>query len=299
MPELSIVILNWNTRDLLLRCVQTVFDQRDDLDVEVIVVDNASTDDSAAAVRAHFPGVRVIESGANVGFARGNNIGVAASAAPFALLLNTDAFFTPGALRALLTVAQAQPRAGMVGARLINADGSFQASHSPFPGHMQEFLILSGLGRKLRGAHYPSHGPEEAKGPQQVDYVEGACLLVRRAAYDDVGGLDAGYFMYAEEVDLCYAMRQRGWQVWYQPQAQVIHLGGASSANRRTQRETDLYRSRIRFFRKHYGRASASLLKAQIVTTVAVKSAVHGAAYQLSGGKRGRRMPPLADVARL
>jgi N-acetylglucosaminyl-diphospho-decaprenol L-rhamnosyltransferase len=181
---------------------------------------------------------------------------------------------------------------------LLNPDGSFQASHTPFPTLRQEFLILTGLGRLLYGRWYPSHGPEQDKGPQVVDYVGGACLLVRREAFEDVGGLDEGYFMYAEEVDWCYAVREAGWQVWYQPAAKVIHWGGGSSQDRRPQREGDLYRSRVQFFRKHYGDGAARLLKAQIYALTAVKLVVHRMLRLVSGGRYGRPVVSLRYLSR-
>lgn len=197
----------------------------------------------------------------------------------------------------MLHLADAQPRAGIIGAHLLNADGTFQASHTPFPNLWQEFLILSGLGRLLFDRWYPSRGPEEAKGPQPVDYVEGACLLVRPEAFKETNGLDEGFFMYAEEVDWCYTMRQKGWQVWYQPVAKIIHLGGGSSHGRRTQREGDLYRSRVRFFRKHYGNIPAQLLKLQIYGLTAIKIAFHGLLRLISGGRRGRAVVSLKYLA--
>jgi hypothetical protein len=148
----------------------------------------------------------------------------------------------------------------------------------------------------LNGSWYPSRGPEEKKGPQRVDYVEGACLLVRREAFKQVGGLDEDYFMYAEEVDWCYAMRANGWEVWYQPAAKVIHLGGGSSQHRRPEREGDLYRSRVRFFRKHYGDKAAGLLKLQLFSITVVKSAIHGFLRFLSGGRYGRSVVPLRHL---
>lgn len=296
MLDVSIIIVNWNTRDLLADCLDSITQTASDLIFEIIVVDNASTDDSQTMVRQRFPHVRLIANQENVGFARANNQGMAASSGRHALLLNSDALLTPGALQALVSLADAKPRAGIVGAQLLNPDGSFQASHTTFPNLWQEFLILSGIGRLLRGRWYPSHGPEEGKGPQIVDYVEGACLLVRRKAFEDVGGLDEDYFMYAEEVDWCYDMREKGWQVWYQPAAEVIHLGGGSSRNRRTQREGDLYRSRVRFFRKHYGDIAARLLKLQIYGFTAVKIAVHGLLRLLSNGRCGRPVVPLREL---
>lgn len=296
-PDISIIILNWNTRALLADCLNAIFRHTADLAVEIIVVDNASTDGSQVMLREHFPQVRLLANHDNVGFARGNNQGMAISQGRYWLLLNSDAFITPGALPALLQVAEAQPQAGIVGAQLVNADGTFQASYTRFPGLWQEFLILSGLGRRLFGRWYPSRGPEATKGPQPVDYVEGACLLVRPEAVKAAGGLDEGYFMYAEEVDWCYTMRQHGWQVWYQPAAKIVHLGGASSEGRGAQREADLYRSRVRFFRKHYGNRAAWLLKLQIYTLTALKIVVHYLLHWFSRGRKGRPVVSLRYLA--
>jgi len=296
MLDVSIIILNWNTRDQLVKCLDAIGQTVGDLDTEIFVVDNASSDGSQAMVRQRFPHINLIANHENVGFARGNNQAMAVASGRYALLVNSDAFVWPGAIQALVDLADLQPQAGIVGAQLINADGSFQASHTPFPNLWREFLILSGLGRLIYGPWYPSRRPEESKGPQIADYVEGACLLVRRQALEEVGGLDEAYFMYAEEVDWCYTMRAKGWQVWYQPAAKVTHLGGASSQSRRVQREADLYRSRVRFFRKHYGDRAAELLKLQIYTLTAVKIVVHGLLHLVSGRRYSRPVVPLRHL---
>jgi N-acetylglucosaminyl-diphospho-decaprenol L-rhamnosyltransferase len=297
MLDLSIIIVNWNTCQMLADCLNCVEATVKGFAYEVIVVDNGSTDGSQAMLGEQFPHVRLIQNQENVGFARANNQAMAVSEGRYALLLNSDALLLDNAAQALIDLAEAQPQAGIVGAQLLNPDGSFQASHTPFPNLWQEFLILSGVGRMLHGRWYPSRGPEEEKGSQMVDYVEGACMLARREAYADAGGLDESYFMYAEEVDLCYAMRNKGWQVWYQPAARVIHLGGGSSRNRRTRREADLYRSRVRFLRQHYGDRAAWLLKLQVYGFTAVKVAVHGSLRWISGGRCGRPVVPLRDLA--
>ncbi|MEK7326118.1 MAG: glycosyltransferase family 2 protein, partial [Chloroflexota bacterium] len=206
MFDVSIIIVNWNTRDMLADCLNSIALTAGKLRVETIVVDNNSTDGSQAMVQERFPEARLIQNRQNVGFAKANNQAMAVMQGRYALLLNSDALATPGSIQALIELADSQPRAGLVGAQLVNPDGSFQASHTPFPSLWQEFLILTGLGRLLHGRWYPSRGPEEAKGPQKVDYVEGACMSVRREAFQQVGGLDEGYFMYAEEVDWCYTM---------------------------------------------------------------------------------------------
>jgi GT2 family glycosyltransferase len=297
MDKTSVIIINWNTRELLANCIDSIEQHSSGLQLEVIVVDNGSTDGSQVMLQEKYPHVQLIANQENVGFARANNQAMRVAQGAYFLLWNSDAFATPGAIQSLLRLAEREPKAGIIGAQLRNADGTFQASHTPFPNQWQEFLILTGLGRAWQGGFYPSFGPEEEKGPQVIDYVEGACLLVRREAYQAVGGLDEGYFMYAEEVDWCYSMRRHGWQVWYQPEARVIHLGGASSAGRRTRREADLYRSRIRFFRKHYGGRSAQLLKTQIYLLTAIKGIFHGALRGLSGGRYGRPVVSLRYLA--
>ena len=296
MLDLSIIVLNWNTRQMLVDCLSSVQTAVANLACEVVVVDNGSTDGSQAMLLRHFPEAHLIQNDENVGFARANNQAMTASQGRYMLLFNSDAIATPGAIQSLLDLARIQPRAGIVGAQLVNRDGSFQASHTSFPTLWQEFLMLTGLGRLFYGQWYPSHSPEEEKGPQTVDYVEGACLLVRREAFEDVGGLDESYFMYAEEVDWCHAMRERGWQVWYQPEAKVIHLGGGSSRDRQIQREADLYRSRVQFFRKHYGDRAAWLLKTQIYGLTAIKLFIHRLLRLVSGGRYGRPVVSLRHL---
>jgi hypothetical protein len=288
MTKLTVVIVTWNTRALLEECLESIRATTSDMDVETIVVDNASTDGTREMLSSRYPQTRLIVNDRNVGFARANNQAAMASDSEFLLLLNSDARLLPRAASEMLRLTTEEPGAAIVGAQLLNPDGTFQASHSRFPGVFQEFLILSGLGRLMRGRHFPSHGPEEGQGAQRVDYVEGACLLARRQAYLQVGGLDEGYFMYSEEVELCYAMKRAGWDAWYQPTARVVHLGGASSRQRATAREADLYRSRVRFFRRHHGPFQTALLKSMIYAITLGKQPLHAALRALSGGRRGR-----------
>jgi GT2 family glycosyltransferase len=296
-PDVSIIIVNWNTRQMLAECLASLYASIAGATYDVWVVDNASSDGSVEMLRGEFPAVNVIANDRNVGFARANNQGIAATAGRCVLLFNSDALLTPGALEALLAVANGNPRAGIIGGCLLNPDGTFQASYTDFPSLWQEFLILTGLGRLLRGPWFPSHGPHAGEAPRLVHYVEGACMLVRREAIQAAGGLDEGYFMYAEEVDWCYAMRRHGWQVWYQPQARITHFGGGSSRQRRPEREADMYRSRVRFFRKHYGGAAAAALKTLLYALTAVKIVFHRGLRLATGGRRGRPVVSLRALA--
>jgi GT2 family glycosyltransferase len=261
-----------------------------DLDIDIIVVDNGSTDGSQAMVQSRFGGVRLIANQSNLGFAKANNQALAATTAPYVLLLNSDAQLRTGTLHALLELAESQPKAA-------NVDSSFQASYAEFPTLWQELLVLSALGRLLHGRWYPSHGPEDGRGPQRVDWVGGACMLVRRRVLADLGGFDEAYFMYAEEMDLCFRAARAGWEVWYVPAADVVHHGGASSRHQAERREADLYCSRVRFFRRHYGDAAAQRLKLLIYTCVATKLPVHALLRGLSGGRYGRPVVGLRLLA--
>jgi N-acetylglucosaminyl-diphospho-decaprenol L-rhamnosyltransferase len=295
-PLVSIIILSWNTCSLLNECLNSIAKYTDGLNVETIIIDNGSIDKSQEMVKSEFPNVHLVQNKENVGFSRGNNQGVTISRGQYLLLLNSDAMLKPNTLQILVSFAQAQPKLGMVGARLINPDGSFQASYTNFPNLWQEFLILSRLGRLFNGRWYPSHGEELKNGPKKVDYVEGACMLFKREAYLEVDGLDESYFMYAEDVDLCYKLKQKEWQVWYHPMAEVIHYGGASSKNRRTKKEGDLYQSRVRFFYKYYGNLAATCLKLMIYAFTTVKIITHGILRFISMGKLGRPVIGFRDL---
>jgi GT2 family glycosyltransferase len=179
---------------------------------------------------------------------------------------------------------------------LRNRDGTFQVSHSPFPHLWLDWMILTGIGRLLHGPAYPSAAAATGSEPQRADWVGGACMLVRREAFEAVGGLDEGYFMYAEEMDFCYRLAARGWEVWYEPAAVAVHLGGGSAVKLGARSEAMLYASRVRFYRLHRGASQARLLAWMILAATGVKIAVHGAIRWATGGRRGRTVPPLSRV---
>ena len=295
-PEISILVVNWNTRDFLASCLNAIESTRNNLDLEIIVIDNASNDRSVEMVRENFPQVRLLENQQNVGFAKANNQGFEISRGDFILLINSDAILLEGALTALRQVMIANPQCGLVGAKLLYPNMNFQASFTDLPNLWQDFLIISGLGRVIYGSWYPSHGPEEKKGPQRGGYVEGACMLVRREAYAEISGFDEGYFMYSEDVELCKTLHDRGWQVWYHPNANVIHIGGGSSQHRRPQREGDLYQSKVRFYQRHYAGWQTSLLKFQIYFFTITKNILHRFVRFISGGRFGRPVVSLQEL---
>jgi hypothetical protein len=290
MASVAVIVTSWNTRELLAECLASVEGTADPRDVETVVVDNGSSDGSPDMVRAHFPRARLIANRDNLGFARANNQAIAATTTPYVLMLNSDARLHPGALSLLVDRMAAAPRAGLVGAQLCSPHGAFQSSHARFPNLGREALILSGIGRAVYGPWYPSFGPDADPEPRIVDWVSGACMLARRAALDAVGGFDEGYFLYGEEMDLCYALRQAGWQVWYEPAAVADHHGAASSRRIHVTKEARLYSGRMRFFRKHYGPTAARLLAVELYLLTPPKIALHGLLRAVSGGRLGREV---------
>jgi GT2 family glycosyltransferase len=267
LPSLAVVIVTWNVRDLTLACLESVYADvsRDDLDVSVWVVDNASTDGTVEAVQARFPQVRVVASETNLGFATGNNVALRAIGLPggvpdtlpgAVLLLNPDTVVQPGALRALLDFFQRVPDAGIAGARLFYGDGSFQHGAFAFPGLWQLAIDLFPFPARLRegslNGRY-ARAQYEGGAPFPIDHPLGAAFMVRREAIQQVGLLDEGFRIYCEEIDWAMRIKAAGWGASCVPAARVIHYGGQSTEQVRPQSVVDLWTSRLRLYRKHYG----------------------------------------------
>lgn len=264
-PDLSVIIVNWNTRQLLLDCLRSLVTSH--LQLEVFVVDNASSDNSVAAVRANFPDVRVIENVVNRGFAAANNQAISQSRGRYVLLLNSDTVVLTGALERLVAFADAHPTVGVVGAQLLNGDGTLQPSWAAFPSLLSELL-----GKNLRSRR--PYAKIAGGMAYAVDWVGGAALLTRRAAIEQAGLLDEHYFMYSEETDWCYRIKQCGWEICYLPTASVVHFGGQSSRQASLRMKTELYRSKLRFFEQHYGVLRRNLLLLLLHGSIAGKAAL-------------------------
>ena len=219
-------------------------------EVETIVVDNASHDGSADAIAAQYPSVRLIRSERNLGFAGGVNRAAPEASGEHMLVLNSDARLEPGALDLLLQHLNSHPRAGLVAPALRYADGRAQASAFVFPGLLQIALDLYPINRLMDSR---INGRISSTVPRQVDYPLGACMLIRRAAWHDVGPLDEGYFMYLEEIDWCRRARAHGWQIWHQPRAIAMHHGGSSTSQQPDAMFAQLWRSRLRYYARFHG----------------------------------------------
>lgn len=251
--DLSVVIVSWNTRELLSQCLKAIFASPLNCEFDVWVVDNASKDASAEMVRNQFPQVRLIENSENVGFARANNQAIQQSIGNYVLLVNSDAIVKPSALSNIVAFMASHNDAGIAGGKLIWPDGSFQSSFSDFPSLFSELVTSAGAAKYLFGSHFPSYALNVSQQVRVVDWVGGAFLIARRDAITQVGLLDEGFFMYGEEMDWCYRMRQRGWKVYYTPEAEIIHVGGQSSKLAGADSSMWLAQSHIRFMLKYRG----------------------------------------------
>ncbi len=261
MSRLAIIIVNWNTRDLLAQCLQSIeMEMRVCRDIGTFVVDNASQDGSVQMVRSNFPWVHLIANDVNIGFARANNQAIQRSDAQFVMLLNSDTEVHSGALRSVLDFMEGHPDAGGCGARLLNADGSLQASCHPVLTPAREFWRLTFLDRLWPKATYTQEN-WDLNQPHQVEVIKGACLVLRRMALDEVGLLDERYFMYTEEMDLCYRLLQARWTLWWVPQAVITHYGEASSRQVAEDMYVQLYKSKIQFHRKFGGQRRVKCFK--------------------------------------
>jgi GT2 family glycosyltransferase len=260
--DVSVVLVSWNTRALLLECLRSLQEQTRGASCEVIVVDNDSRDGSAEAVAAGFPAVRLIRNRTNPGFARGCNQGMAAAAGRWVLLLNTDTLLLNDAVSATLDYAERHPRCAAAGCRVLNPDGSVQESCFMFPSLLNLFLESSGLSRLFPGSPFFGRAGMswwDRGQAREVEVVSGCFLLLRREALRCLGMLDEDYFVYGEETDFCYRARQAGWQCAYVPAGRILHYGGQSAERARPQMTLQLRSSILLFFRKHRGRAAYAL----------------------------------------
>jgi GT2 family glycosyltransferase len=267
--DLSITIVNWNTRGLLTQClfsVQNDLQQSPSLNVETFVVDNASADGSAQMVSESFPWVNLICNMDNLGFARANNQAIQQSSGKYVLLLNSDTELHAGSLLTLVAFMEEHSRVGACGARLLGIDGRLEYACHPMLTPEREFWRLTFFDRLWPRATYTMDA-WDINTPRRVEVIKGACLLLRREAVDQVGLLDDRFHMYTEEVDICYRLAQAGWELWYVPRAVVTHYGAASSRQAADTMYVQLYRSKVQFYRKVSGPGSARRFK--ILTTAA------------------------------
>lgn len=301
-PIVSAIVVSWNTRELLSACLDSL--NAPNLPLETFVVDNASADGSTEMVRERFPSVQLIANTCNVGFAAANNQAIGRSSAPYLLLLNPDATLEPGALERLVATLESQPDVAAVGPRTVDEQGRTQSTRRRFPTIATGFVESTPIQRLAPPTHpilsryYLLDRSDDE--PQDVDWMVGACLLVRRNAIDQVGGLDERFFMYFEETDWCHRFRAAGWRVVYEPSAVARHHGGQSSAQVPGRRHCAFNESKCRYVRKWHGLAPALALRWFLFVTSWLQLAEE-ALKLLLGHKRALRRQRLAmwsDVLR-
>jgi len=306
--DLSIVIVNWNVRDLLRRCLQSILVRAIPLagasgawqfglggqrafSGEILVIDSASTDDSAYMVRQEFPEVRLFASPTNLGYTGGNNLGMTKSRGRYVLLLNADTELLGDALGTMVAYMNEGPDVGVVGPQLLWPDGNVQSSRRRFPSLCTAFVESTFLQK-----WFPGH-PElrryqmldRADGVTgEVDWVTGACMLVRRETFEQVGMLDDSYFMYSEELDWQKRIKAAGWRVVYLHSAKVVHHLGGSSGQVSVLTQERFGRSKVRYFRKHHGRLAGEIVRWWLLANYAYEWAIEGTKWCV-GHKRSLR----------
>lgn len=249
MKPLSVIIVTWNSKEYLRPCLDSLFKGGHKEILEVQVIDNGS-EDGTGDIAQNYP-VDLIQNRKNLGFAKGVNQGLQRATCPYLLLLNPDTQIKEGSLEALTSFMDRYSKAGLAGAQLLNPDGSKQNSIANFPSLATE-LLNKNLLRWLFPDRFPGK-ERKFSDPIEVDSVIGACMVARREAIEQVGLLDEDYFLFFEETDWCYRMKQAGWKIYHVPQAEVIHFQGKSAEQDKKRAKVEYYRSRYLFFKKHRG----------------------------------------------
>lgn len=294
MVDISVIIVSWNVADYLRHCLDSLRAEaarHASPSIEVVVVDNDSTDGTVEMARDAFPEARLIVNSVNVGFTRANNQGISVASGRFILLLNPDTEVLPGAMEAMVAYLDAHPQVGSLGPELLNSDGSHQSSRRRFPtlatAFVESTILQSYLpNSRLLKRYYCLDLP--AGQTQEVDWLVGACLIVRREAVENVGLLDEGYFMYSEELDWCYRIKKAGWKVVYLPEARVVHHYARSSSQVLPSQHIYFQSSKCRYFGKYHGWAAAAVLRGFLWLTYLVQLGQEGVKFVL-GHKRALR----------
>lgn len=255
--EVSVIIVNWNAGSHLINCLQSLKEHFPKISHEILLVDNASSDGSVQAVREHYPHVQVIENRVNAGFARANNQAMKLARGEYFLLLNPDCRLLPGGVPALVGLMRKHPQVGMCAPQLLKDDGTPWRFYGNLPTVVTE-LVHRSLLRKINPVRY---GVKQLRDkPLEVEWVPGACMLVRRKAIEQAGLFDPQFFLYYEETDLCKRMREKKWKIYLHPGAKVSHVQGISSGAVKTAAVIESWASRYKYYRKHASRQANLVL---------------------------------------
>jgi len=292
MVDLSVSIVSYRTPDLLRRCLTAIEGQRESLELQVTVVDNASGDQSVELVRAEFPWVEVLANSRNVGFGAAHNQALRPAKGRFWMVLNSDTVPAPGALKKLVDTLAADPGVAVAGPRLVYPDGTLQSSRRRFPTIATLFFESTQLqrfwprNRILRDYYVEDRSDTRA---QNVDWLVGACLCLRPEAVRQVGLFDERFFMYSEEIDLCQRLRAAGWRVRFEPSAEVLHLEGGSSRTDLAARDQRFQASKLAYAAKWHGAGVALALRAYLVVEYVLRAVEEGLKLALGSRRSERR----------
>lgn len=257
MPDVSVIIVSWNAKAHLLNCLHSLIDTANGYSQELIVVDNASSDGSPDVVASQFPAVKLIKNAENLGFAKANNIGMQTSRGRYVCLINSDVIVLEGCIEKLMAFMDENHNVGMTGPRILNPDHSLQVQCRRFPTIWNNICQALGFNKLFPKSaifsepfmNYWAHDKV-----QKVDVITGCFWMVRRKAVDKVGLLDEDFFIYAEDIDWCKRFNKAGWDVLFYPEAEAIHIGGASSDNAPIKFYLEMQKADLQYWRKHHGK---------------------------------------------
>lgn len=287
MIDLSIIIVNWNSTAYILKCVESIYANTHEIEFEILVVDNASPDGDVRIVKQRFPEVILIESPANLGFACANNIGCRASRGEFVAFLNPDTVLVNSAFDLMLRQARTLPTVGAVGCKLLNGDRSVQTSAiQTFPTILNQLLDLDVLRSRFPACHLWDIAPLYADSiePRRVEVISGACVMLRREVFVQIGQFSEEYFMYAEDLDLCYKATKKGFVNYFVPEGEIVHYGGTSSNPRRA--VLMKWRSILKYVEKHRGYSYLLAFRAAMTCGALARLAVLITLMVVRGGAR-------------
>lgn len=286
MIDVSIIIVSWNVADLLAGCLNTILESpiainQPDGDkpvVEIIVVDSASSDRTVLMLQENYPQIRLLAQNENVGFTRGNNIGLEAAQGRYLFLLNPDTEIIDHTIPQMVNYLDENPKVGIVGPHTLNTDGTYQSSRRHFPTKTLAFFESTWLQafapKAMMDEFYVSNAPEDAT--LEVDWMQGSALMARREVYEQVGGLDEGYVMYSEEMDWQKRIKDAGWKAVFLGTATIIHHGGKSTEQIGAQKHIWFQESKLRYFRNHHGKTFAAILRVFLLKNYLWQIAIEG-----------------------
>ena len=308
--DISLILVSFNTREVLRESLQSVEREKGNFRLEIFVVDNDSKDGSVEMVEAEFPHVRVLRSKVNLGFGAANNVALELARGRYIVLLNSDAFLRPGSLRLSVDHMDADPKAGLAGGRLVGRDDSLQPSARMFPSILSDFLVLTGLAHKFPKSRFFGRFDRTWADPLQaaeVDWVPGAYSIIRAEALEKVGFFDPEFFLYSEEVDLCRRIQQAGYKIMYWPDIVVVHIGGESSRQIKTLEMSSAgaqlirwrMRSTLLYYRKHHGSAAwnAKMLELLLFRLTVLRNSLSSDPMRRERAGRNRNLARLMHQA--